>query len=102
MLIVYPTHNLSEHDFSSSPDNIPRLSESETNKILAKPTATLRLLPRSMMNLLPECLDEDPELVSLPPNSVGDIRTSMDSLASVDELSLPVHGGDVQEPLIQE
>jgi hypothetical protein len=40
-----------------------------------------------MMNLLPECPDEDPELVSLPPNSAGDIGTSMDSLASVDELA---------------
>jgi hypothetical protein len=55
------------------------------------------------MSLLPECPDEDPEFVSLPPSSVEDIQSSMNFLASVDELvwkrSLPIHGGDVLEPL---
>jgi hypothetical protein len=65
--------------------------------------ALLRLSPHSITSLLPECPDEDPEFISHVPSSVEDIRSSMDFLASVDELvwkrSLPVHGNGVLEPL---
>ena len=57
---------------------------------------SLRLSPHSIRNLLPEDPDKGSDLVSPPPLSVEDIKSSLDFMASVDELvwkrSLSVNG----------
>ena len=57
---------------------------------------------RSVVNLVSECPDDVPGLVDPQPSSVEDIKSSMDFLASVDELvwkrSIPVNG-DGPDPL---
>lgn len=71
---------------SAYSDEILRLSEHEAKKILTDLIASLQLSARPVTNLVSECSDEAPDVVCPQPSSVKDIRSSMDFLASVDEL----------------
>ncbi|KAG1814141.1 hypothetical protein EV424DRAFT_37276 [Suillus variegatus] len=64
-------------------EEISNLSEYEAKDILGLITS-LRLSPRSVRNLVSKFLDEGP--ICPHPNSVDDVRSSMEFLARIDEL----------------
>lgn len=65
-------------------EEISSLSESEAKNILTALVTSLRLSPRSVINLVSKFSDEGP--VCPHPSSVDDIRSSMEFLARIDEL----------------
>ncbi|KAG1769295.1 hypothetical protein EV702DRAFT_701917 [Suillus placidus] len=75
-------------------EEISSLTEYEAKNLLSGLITSLRLSPRSVINLVSKFWDEGP--VCPHPSSVDDIRSSMEFLARIDELvwkrSVPVNG----------
>ncbi|KAG2114249.1 uncharacterized protein F5147DRAFT_20238 [Suillus discolor] len=93
-----PSYQAQDSDIQRGPEpahleEISNLSEYEAKDILAGLITSLRLSPHSVRNLVSKFLDEGP--ICPHPNSVDDIRSSMEFLARIDELvwkrSVPVN-----------
>ncbi|OAX38805.1 hypothetical protein K503DRAFT_800170 [Rhizopogon vinicolor AM-OR11-026] len=105
--VIFPSQvqakaSVSDPGVHSNKHDISQLSEYEEKRFLTRLITSLRLPPYSIKNLLSDGPDDGSDLVTSPPSRVEDIKSSMDFLASVDELvwkrSTPVNGG-VLDPL---